>query len=231
MDSLVWGVVIISANEEWKALSPHFEGFAQYSSPFGRYFLAQIQNKSLVIFHGGWGKTAAAASAQYAIQYWQPKVVINLGTCGGFYGRVERGEVILVEETWIYDIEERMSDSWEALEAYHIRLNLDWLAQPYPQPVRRAVLLSADRDLDPAEIPTLIARFNGIAGDWESGAIAWVTQRNHTPCLILRGVSDLVDNAEGEAYGHWDVFAQATQSIMNNLWQRLPDWLSCCQLS
>ena len=31
-----------------------------------------------------------------------------------------------------------------------------------------------------------------VACDWESGAIAWVAARNHLPCLILRGVSDLV---------------------------------------
>ncbi|GAP10036.1 nucleoside phosphorylase [Bellilinea caldifistulae] len=231
MDSDVWGVVILSANEEWKALSLHFEGIARHNSPFGEYLFCQIQNKPLVILHGGWGKTAGAASAQYAIQRWQPKVVINLGTCGGFQGRVRRGEIILVEETWMYDIEERMADSWEALEAYHVRLNLDWLVQPYPQPVRRAALLSADRDLNPAEIPLLTEKFNGIAGDWESGAIAWVAQRNHTPCLILRGVTDLVDDCDGEAYGRWDVFAQATRNVMNNLWQHLPAWLLCCQLS
>lgn len=231
MNLSVWGVVIISANEEWKALTPHFEGIALHDSPFGEYWIAPIQNKPLVIFHGGWGKTAAAASAQYAIQRWQPKVVVNLGTCGGFYGRVERGEIILVEETWMYDIEERMSDDWEALEAYHVRLNLDWLVEPYPQPVRRAALLSADRDLNPTEISVLTAKFNGIAGDWESGAIAWVAQRNGTPCLILRGVTDLVDHSDGEAYGRWDVFAQATRRVMNDLWLHLPEWLSRCQLS
>lgn len=231
MNSPVWGVVIISANEEWKALAPHFAGLTLQDCPFGKYLVYSIDDKPLIILQGGWGKTAAAASAQYAIQRWQPKVVINLGTCGGFYGRVERGEIILVEETWMYDIEERMSDNWEALEAYHVRLNLDWLLPPYPQAVRRAALLSADRDLDPAEIPTLMAQFNGIAGDWESGAIAWVAQRNNTRCLILRGVTDLVNSIDGEAYGRWEVFAQATQKVMNDLWLHLADWLSCCQLS
>ncbi len=231
MSSSFWGVIVISANEEWKALSPHFEGISLHDSPFGKYLFYTLENKPLVVFHGGWGKTSAAASAQYALQCWQPKVVINLGTCGGFFGRVERGEIILVEETWMYDIEERMGDGWEALEAYHVRLNLDWLAQPYPQAVRRAALLSADRDLNPAEIPNLVEKFNGIAGDWESGAIAWVAQRNRTPCLILRGVTDLVDDCNGEAYGRWEVFAQATRRVMNDLWQHLPEWLSCCQLS
>ena len=231
MDAFIWGVVIISANEEWKALAPHLGGMNHITFPLGTFVETVIANRPLVVLNGGWGKTAAAASTQYAIQRWQPKLVINLGTCGGFSGRIERGEIVLAEETWMYDIEERMSDSGEALEAYHIRLNLDWLTQPYPQAVRRAALLSADRDLNPSEIPGLVAQFNGIAGDWESGAIAWVAQRNQTPCLILRGVTDLVDNSDGEAYGRWDVFAQATQKVMNVLWRHLPAWLSCCQLS
>ncbi len=231
MNRSIWGVVMISANEEWKTVAAHFRQLEEQPSPLGKFLTCSIAGKPLIIFHGGWGKTAAAAATQYAIQRWQPRLLINLGTCGGFLGRVERGEIVLAEETWMYDIEERMSDGWEALEAYHVRLNLDWLVEPFPQPVRRAALLSADRDLNPAEIHTLISKFNGIAGDWESGAIAWVAQRNQVPCLILRGVTDLVDSSDGEAYGRWEVFAQATRTVMNALIENLPGWLECCRLS
>ena len=59
----------------------------------------------------------------------------------------------------------------------HPWFDLTWLGAPDPSPVRRVALVSADRDLLPEEIPVLAARFGAVAGDWESGAIAWVAAR------------------------------------------------------
>jgi nucleoside phosphorylase len=50
--------------------------------------------------------------------------------------------------------------------------------------------VSADRDLIIGEVERLKTEYGAIAGDWESGAIAWVAARNRTRCLILRAVSD-----------------------------------------
>lgn len=48
------------------------------------------------------------------------------------------------------------------------------------------------------DIPMLVSRFGASAADWESGAIAWVADKNRVRCLILRGVTDLV-GSRGEA--------------------------------
>ena len=89
----------------------------------------------------------------------------------------------------------------------------------------RTVLVSADRDILPGDIPDLRARFSAVAADWESGAIAWVAQRNGVPCLILRGVTDLVGTG-GEAYGDLDAFVRATDAVMRRLLEGLPGWIS-----
>lgn len=49
-----------------------------------------------MFFHGGWGKIAAVASAQYVIDRWSPELLVNLGTCGGFEGEITKGTIILV---------------------------------------------------------------------------------------------------------------------------------------
>ncbi len=226
----VWAVVIVSANEEWKTVERRYAHLPFQTSPFGRFYEPFIGGQPLIFLHGGWGKTAAAASAQYAISRWQPRLLVNLGTCGGLHGRIERGEIILVEETWIYDVVERMGDPREALEHYHVRLDLHWLRQPYPYRVRRAALLSADQDIDPVRVASLKAEYGGVAADWESGAIAWVSHRNQIPCLILRAVTDLVDEYSGEAYGRWDVFVENTRAVMDQFLDNLEAWLACCQL-
>jgi adenosylhomocysteine nucleosidase len=217
-------VVLVSAGGEWRRVLSFYQPACQ-PSPYGDYFFTQVGQQPVVFLHGGWGKIAAAASTQYAIQHWRPQQVINLGTCGGFSGQVERGEILLVTRTLVYDIDEKMGDPQQALAHYTTPLDLSWLEQPYPQPVRLACLVSADRDLDPADIGWLQERFGAIAADWESGAIAWVARRNQTRCLILRGVTDLVSHQGGEAYGTLEFFNQAAQRIMTCLLEALPAWI------
>jgi adenosylhomocysteine nucleosidase len=223
--------VLVSANAEWQAVLAFYQP-ACLPCPYGDYFLTLIADQPVVFLHGGWGKIAAAASTQYAIQCWQPRLLINLGTCGGFAGQVQRGEILLVNRTLVYDIDEKMGDAQQALEHYTTPIDLSWLSDPYPQPVRLACLVSADRDLNPVDIGGLQACFGAIAADWESGAIAWVARRNHLPCLILRGVSDLVGPQGGEAYaGSLEFFNQAALGVMTCLLEALPKWINLARIN
>jgi adenosylhomocysteine nucleosidase len=217
--------VLISAGAEWRSVLPLFPQAEIQTSPFSTWFAATIAGQPAIFLHGGWGKIAAAASTQYVIDRWQPRLLVNLGTCGGFAGEIERGEIFLAERTLVYDIIEKMSDPHLAIARYSTDLDLSWLGADLPLPVRRGLLVSADRDLLVEDIAQLKALYGAVAGDWESGAIAWVAERNHIPCLILRGVSDLVSEESGEAYGDYGLFAQRTSEIMPRLVASLPDWL------
>jgi len=184
------------------------------------------QERRVLFFHGGWGKIAAAASAQYVIDRWAPELILNLGTCGGFEGEIERGEIVLAERTLVYDIIEQMVDFDAAIEHFSTDLAPDFLTTPYPQDVRRCLLVSADRDIVVEDIPMLKARYGAVAADWESGAIAWVAARNGVRCLILRGVSDLVGADGGEAYaGDVEVFYRGAADVMRRLLANLSGWL------
>jgi adenosylhomocysteine nucleosidase len=219
-------VIIISSNIEWRVTLPLFPGVQVQSSPLGQWFGTEINRRPVVFFHGGWGKIAAAASAQYIIDRWSPKVLINLGTCGGFRGEIEKGTILLVERAIVYDIVEQMTDPDAAIAHFTTDLDLSWLDGDLPQPVRRSLIVSGDRDLIPDEVPLLKERFGAVAGDWESGAIAWVAARNGVRCLILRGVSDLVGSGGGEAYeGNVHMFADGAASIIKQLIQYLPAWI------
>ena len=224
-------VVIISANIEWKAVRRILPEAAPEASPYGEWFETHLEIQddlqSVIFFHGGWGKISAAASAQYAIDRFSPDLLVNLGTCGGFEGAVEKDTVVLVERTVVYDIIEQMVDAEEAIRDYSTEIDLSWLSEPYPRPVLRTVLVSADRDLMPEDIPGLKSKYGAVAGDWESGAIAWVANRNQVRCLILRGVTDLVGDGGGEAYaGKVQIYVENTERVMNDLILHLPKWVA-----
>jgi len=224
-------VVVISARTEWQVIRDLFPDAEPHPSPFGEWLVVEIdvaaRTEPILFFHGGWGKIAAAASTQYAIDRWAPELLINLGTCGGFEGEIERGTVILAERTLVYDIVEQMGDYQASLAHYATDVDLSWLRQDHPQDIQRTLLVSGDRDLLVEDIPRLKAEFGAVAGDWESGAIAWVAARNDTRCLILRGVSDLVGPGGGEAYeGNIHVFVAGTTEILKRLVHDLPAWIA-----
>jgi len=221
--------VLISAAQEWWPVRARIGNDDTGASPYGEWFFADVEGWSepVLFFHGGWGKIAAAASTQYVIDHWRPQLVINLGTCGGFEGAIPRDTVVLAERTLVYDIVEQMGDPAAALAHYATDLNLTWLRPPDPMPVYRGLLISGDRDLVAEEINGLRARFGAVAGDWESGAIAYVAARNRVRCLILRGVTDLVSPDGGEAYdGTVTFFAERAAHVMTHLVDSLPAWLA-----
>lgn len=214
-------VVLISANAEWRSVKPLFPQATIHMSPLGEWLDTEI----FTFFHGGWGKISAAATTQYVIEHFQPDLLINLGTCGGFEGCIKTGTIILVEKTIVYDIVEQMGDANEAIEYYSTEIDLSWL-DPHDLPgVSRGLLVSADRDIVAGDIPMLIEKYDAVAADWESGAIAWVAKKNHVRCLILRGVTDLVGANGGEAYGKLELFQQRTAEIMQRLVGQLDNWI------
>jgi adenosylhomocysteine nucleosidase len=221
-------IVLISAIAEWNAVKPLFSDAKIRRFPYGECFDILIQDEHISFFHSGWGKIASAGSMQYVLDQYSPDLVVNLGTCGGFEGAVNQGDIILVDKTYVYDIVELMGDL-DIVSYYASSLDLSWLAEPYPFPARRGLIASADSDLPPGKIPFLKSQ-GAIAADWESAALAWVAQRNNARLLILRGVSDMVSEEGGEAYNNIEVFNERARGIMEQLIEQLPEWLNAVRL-
>ncbi len=220
--------ILVSAIAEWEGVKPLFPDARIRHFPFGECFDTLVNDEHISFFHSGWGKIASAGSMQYVIDQYHPGLIVNLGTCGGFEGLVQQGDVILVDRTFVYDIVELMGDL-DIANYYASSLDLSWLVEPHPHPVRRGLIASADSDLPPEKISLLKSK-GALAADWESAALAWVAQRNDTRLLILRAVSDLVGEHGGEAYGDIKIFNDRAKEIMKRLIEQLPDWLRTVRL-
>ena len=222
-------VVLISAQAEWRALEPLLAGAAVQPSPYGPWLVHLLGGRPVVFLHGGYGKVAAAGSTQYAIDRWHPELVINLGTAGGFGEGMAVGDVVLADRTVIYDIVERMGDPEEAIADFATAVDVSRWPSRLRGRVRVAPLASADRDLAPEDLARLRTRYRALAGDWESGAIAFVAARNRTRVVILRAVSDLVGEGGSVTYGDVAAWERSTRTVMAALLtladQALPDLL------
>ncbi len=211
--------VLVSANAEWKGVRARIPDEPIHTSPYGEWMEHRFAPgaEPVVLFHGGYGKIAAAGSTQYVIDRFRPRLVVNLGTCGGFGRGLRPGDVLLVDETVVYDIVEQMGDAAETIADYTTRLDASLWPAALAGRVRVERMLSGDRDLIVAELPRLRERFHAGAGDWESGSIAWVAAHNRTPVLILRGVTDVIDASGDAFYGDLGAFQAAAAAMMDKL--------------
>ena len=99
-DAALAFLVIVSADAEWRSVTGLFPGARMERTPFGQYFHHNNGEWRGIVMHGGWG-IDAAASAQYGLARWRPSVVVNLGTCAGILGQIEKFETVLAERTLI----------------------------------------------------------------------------------------------------------------------------------
>jgi adenosylhomocysteine nucleosidase len=212
--------IVIAASAEWKEVRAQFPDATVAASPYGQWLTHRFPDEpgaeDVVFLHTGCGKVAAAGATQWVIDRFEPRLLVNLGTCGGF-GDVCVGDVLLIHETVIYDIVEQMGDPDEAIADYTTKLDLTIWPAKLRDRARVARMLSADRDLVLAELPRLREHFQGIAADWESGAVAWVGARNKTRTLILRCVTDVMTEDGNPTYGNLDVFQVAASKHMRDL--------------
>jgi adenosylhomocysteine nucleosidase len=129
-------IVLVSADGEWRVVRSLLEAPEPETTPMGEYLEATLDGRRVGMFHGGWGKVSAAATAQYVIDTMRPDLLVNLGTCGGFARRIERGTIIQ-ERTIIYDIIEQMAGAAEAIGTTRRRWT-HWLPRtcrlPCPRP-------------------------------------------------------------------------------------------------
>ena len=218
-------VVLISADGEWQAVLHHTLSSIQHPTPYGNWFSQNIVHFSVIFMHAGWGKVSTAGACQFAIDAFQPQLMVNLGTCGGLEGLAELGEILCVSETAFYDIFEGMADYAQAIEFYSSKADLSWLPEELTEHTRRARLVSADQDIQPRAYERLTQEFGAVAADWESAAFAWVAKRNGIPWLILRGVSDLVSPTKAETAGNLSLWQARTDQIMEDLLNQLPWYL------
>jgi adenosylhomocysteine nucleosidase len=221
-------VVMISAEAEWKPIRALLADPARADTPFGEWLVHRFGARDVIVFHGGFGKVAAAAAAQYAVQRWHPRLIVNLGTCGGFGPTRKVGDVVLASQTIIYDLVEQMGDPDETIRHYTTAIDTARWPSRLSDGVAIEPIVSGDRDLVASELPALAAKYHASVGDWESGAIAWTAHQNGTPVLILRAVTDLVDaTGKDVTYGddtRWQrEAAQAMGKLVELFAAALPD--------
>lgn len=210
-------VILVCSDFEWAYVLSVFNDAELKESPYGNWFIpisSPAKDHQVIWFKSGWGKIGSAGATQYVIDTFAPDLIINIGSCGGFKGWINQGEVVLINETIVYDMVDLIGKSGKSIEFYKTTIDYGWLKDETILKLPKGVMVTADQDLNPERIEELHDKYKAVVGDWESGAIAWVAGKNGNKLLILRGVSDVVGSDGNEAYGEDESIFQKGVNIV-----------------
>ncbi|MFM9115125.1 MAG: nucleoside phosphorylase [Planctomycetota bacterium] len=140
-----------------------------------------LQGRRIVIAEAGVGQTAAEQATEDLLALYQPQWLISAGFAGALRPEIRRGHLVMA--TQIAD------------EMGH-ELSTGVKLPSTPQPgVHGGRLLTVDRLVrDAAERRLLAERYDAVACDMESLAVARVCQRQRTRFLSVRIISDAVED-------------------------------------
>lgn len=219
-------VVQICSNEEWKATKELNKTIQILNYPYGEYFYNNILDHECIFYHSGATKTLSSGASQYAIDHWNPKVLFVLGTCGGVDQKVNKLDVIVVEQTAQYDIKPMKQK--ESIFHEIISIDNSWIDfEEITHPILRGFIATADQSVT-SENCHILKDEEVMAADWETASIAKICSINGIRCCVIRGVSDVANTKEHvDVISQHEDYEQNTSIIMERLISAyLPSFIS-----
>ena len=161
-------------------------------------YRARYADKTLYIMRSGIGEIAAAAATQYLITAFSVDFILNFGICGKLGDKMKLLQTAVVKSVVHYQFDTSAIDNEKAgkyseYESVYIH------APEYPQKLVRsldpeivaAVCASGDKfiaeETDKAE---LVKKYGADICEMESAGVLLTANRNNTPCVIIKTVSD-----------------------------------------
>jgi adenosylhomocysteine nucleosidase len=146
--------------------------------------LGELHSRRLVVAISGTGRKAAAHATDAVLGGHRPPWVVSAGFCGGLDPRLRRYDLVLAEQ--VVDLDGRELNLPTSLDVAALRLPGRPLVGRIVS-VEELVRRSADKR-------ALGQRCGALAVDLESHGVVEVCRRAGVPCLVLRVVSDTVDD-------------------------------------
>lgn len=194
--------IIGAMDEEVAYLRAEMSQVKEYSIANSLFIEGKIEDKEVILLKSGIGKVNAAMSTTILMEQFQPTVVINTGSAGGFSEKLSVGDLVISDEVVHHDVDATAFDyvygqvpqmparfkSDQSLidQIKAILSNLD---------VRYEIGLVATGDsfMNDEERVNEVRRLfpKMLAAEMEGAAIAQVCYQYDVPFIIIRALSDI----------------------------------------
>ena len=160
----------------------------------------KTEQYQLIILNCGVGEIAAASGTQFLISEYHVDLVVNFGVVGGLTEAMSTTKVCIVERVVHYDFDTSLVDNVEVgryLQYPDIYIPttpelIEKAMNLYPQLVP-VVCASGDKFIADEDIRRQINKqFDADICEMEAAGIVLTCNRNNTPCILIKIVSDSI---------------------------------------
>ncbi|MDE1262890.1 5'-methylthioadenosine/S-adenosylhomocysteine nucleosidase [Vibrio aestuarianus] len=218
---------IIGAMEQEVAILKNAINNVQQVSKAGcTYFIGQIHGVDIVLLQSGIGKVAAAIGTTILLEEYQPDVVINTGSAGGFDASLTTGDVVISSEVRHHDADVtafgyemgQMAGQPAAFKADETLMNIaeKALTQMEDKHAVRGLICTGDAFVCTAERQAFIRQHfpSVIAVEMEASAVAQTCHQFNVPFVVVRAISDVADKASPMSFDEFLPLAAQSSSEM-----------------
>lgn len=218
---------IIGAMEQEVAILKNAINNVQQVSKAGcTYFIGQIHGVDVVLLQSGIGKVAAAIGTTILLEEYQPDVVINTGSAGGFDASLTMGDVVISSEVRHHDADVtafgyemgQMAGQPAAFKADETLMNIaeKALTQMEDKHAVRGLICTGDAFVCTAERQAFIRQHfpSVIAVEMEASAVAQTCHQFNIPFVVVRAISDVADKASPMSFDEFLPLAAQSSSEM-----------------
>lgn len=215
--------VIGAMDVEMEAILAAMEGVTAQEHGSMRFYKGTLSGVPVVAARCHAGKVNSALCAQVMIDFYSPKLVLNIGVAGGLGPGVHIGDAVIAESCVQYDYD--ITALGEPLARIEVPAGAgsdfcrDFPCDPaiaevlakeaaglYDGTVHRGVVATGDRFVADGEMGLRLNRlFGALACEMEGASIAHACFLSKTPCAVLRSISD---NANDNAHVDFPTFAK-----------------------
>lgn len=229
-------IAIIGAmSEEVDALAIHLTRPIKYEALNSVYYLGKLCGYEVVVFQSGIGKVGAAISTTFVLEHFSPDYLINIGSAGGFDHRLAVGDIVISTEVRYHDVDVSMigceyGQVPNLPAAFKADEQLVELAKQAAKSVvdHKALVglvCTGDFFMSEAQSIALVrSHFTSVlAVDMEAAAIGHTCYLYNCPFVVVRAISDLVDNPSNnlDFYSFLTVAAKNSAQLVINILKQL----------
>lgn len=192
------------------------------------------KGQEVVLLKSGIGKVNAAMSTTLLLQKFQPDVIINTGSAGGFDADLEVGAIVISDEVRHHDVDVtafgyEMGQVPQLPAAFLSSADLmDHAIQAVEELGEHAyavgLIATGDSFMDDAErVEKVRGHFPGMkAAEMEAAAVAQVCHQFGTPFVVIRALSDIAGKQSNISFEEFlPVAAKHSTQIVLNVIERI----------
>lgn len=216
--------ILSALDEEAKLLEQSLSDKLEQKIRGIRFVCGSLAGRKVVLVVSGMGKVNAAVVTTLLIEHFQPKEILFSGIAGCLNPKLGLGDIVIATKTTQHDLLTLERDNVGPMEIFSPvdgKKNPEYFAaddtlvrtaQAAAAGLKTPDLQSARKDRSPRIVTGLVVtgdqfigtdakkkelqqRYHADAVEMEGAAVAQVCYQFSVPCLVIRSISDLADNA------------------------------------